>query len=172
MAMSTSPTLFELPFLALYIGLLLRLAWIDYRCMLLPDNLTYSLLWSGLLYQLFFIPENLATSVLGAICGYLSLWGLYWIYFYWRKCEGIGYGDMKLLAALGAWHGWQSLGWILFTASSMGLFAVLISKLLRKKTISLTTTPLPFGPYLAIAGGLAGWIYSSYPLFNELNFLL
>lgn len=172
MAMFTSSSLFELLFLAIYIGLLLQLAWIDYRCMLLPDNLTYSLLWSGLLYQVFFIPEHLATSILGAICGYLSLWGLHWIYFYWRKYEGIGYGDMKLLAALGAWHGWQSLGWILFTASSTGLFSMLITKLLRKKKISLTTTPLPFGPYLAIAGGSAGWICSIFPLFKELNFLL
>jgi prepilin signal peptidase PulO-like enzyme (type II secretory pathway) len=168
--MPTSPL--ALLFICLYIGLLLRLSWIDYQCMQLPDNLNYPLLWSGLLYQICLSPPQLADAVLGAIAGYLCLWALYWIYYFWRKNEGIGYGDMKLLAALGAWHGWQSLGWIMLAAATAGLLSVLFAKLLLSKRISLTTTPLPFGPNLAIAGGSIGWIYSSFPQLRELNFLL
>lgn len=159
-------------FIILYIGILLRLTWIDYRCMLLPDNLTYPLLWSGLLYQICLAPEHLTVSVLGAMGGYLSLWALYWVYYFWRKCEGIGYGDMKLLAALGAWHGWQSLGWITLAAASSGLASVLIAKLIFNKSFSTTTTPLPFGPNLAIAGGSVGWICSSFPQLSDVSSLL
>lgn len=170
--MFISSPLVVLLFIALHIGLLLRLAWIDYRCMLLPDRLTYPLLWSGLLFQICFAPEHLSDCVLGAIIGYLSLWVLYWIYYYWRGCEGMGYGDMKLLAALGAWHGWQSLGWITLAAATSGLLCALIAKWLLRKRLSLATTPLPFGPNLAIAGGSVGWICSSLPQFKELSFLL
>lgn len=159
-------------FIIFYIGILLRLTWIDYRYMLLPDNLTYSLLWSGLLYHICIAPEHLTASVLGAMGGYLSLWALYWIYYFCRKCEGIGYGDMKLLAALGAWHGWQNLGWITLAAASSGLLSVLVANSLFNKRFSLTTTPLPFGPNLAIAGGSVGWICSSFPQLSDLNSLL
>ncbi|RPH24050.1 prepilin peptidase [Buttiauxella warmboldiae] len=159
-------------FIIVHIGLLLRLAWIDYQQMLLPDKLTCPLLWLGLLYQLCFAAEVLADAVLGAIGGYLSLWLLYWLYFFWRRCEGLGYGDMKLFAALGAWHGWQSLQWMMLAAASTALVCALIAKLLFKRSLSLTTTPLPFGPNLAIAGGSVGWIYTSFPQFKNLNFLL
>lgn len=104
--------------------------------------------------------------------GYLSLWVLYWVYFFVRNVEGIGYGDMKLLAALGAWHGWQSLGWIIFAAATSGLVWALVRRVSLKNFASLTTTPLPFGPNLAIAGGSIGWICSSFPQFKELSFLL
>jgi leader peptidase HopD len=167
-----SPFLLALLFIGFYIGILLRLVWIDCRCMQLPDKLTYPLLWSGLLYQICLEPEHLKASVVGAMVGYLSLWALYWIYYFWRKREGIGYGDMKLLAALGAWHGWQSLGWITLAAASSGLISVLVANLLFKRRLSLTTTPLPFGPNLAIAGGSVGWICSSFLQLNDLNSLL
>ncbi|TNV12250.1 prepilin peptidase [Buttiauxella sp. B2] len=167
-----STFLFALFFIGLYIVILLRLAWIDCRHMQLPDNLTYPLIWSGLLYQICLEPEHLKESVLGAVAGYLSLWALYWIYYFWRKREGIGHGDMKLLAALGAWHGWQSLGWITLAAASSGLISVLIANSLFNKRFSLATTPLPFGPNLAIAGGSVGWIYSSFPQFKDLSSLL
>ncbi|RJT20923.1 prepilin peptidase [Buttiauxella izardii] len=170
--MHPSPSLAFILFIGLHILLLIRLAWIDYRLMLLPDRLNYPLLWSGLLFQICFAPEQLSDCVLGAIIGYTSLWLLYWIYYYWRGCEGIGYGDMKLLAALGAWHGWRSLGWITLAAATSGLICALVAKILLKSRLSLTTTPLPFGPNLAIAGGSVGWIYSSFPQLQELNFLL
>ena len=159
-------------FIGLHIGFLLRLAWVDYHCMILPDRLTYPLLWSGLLYQVCFSPDHLLESVEGAMVGYLSLWVLYWVYFFVRNVEGIGYGDMKLLAALGAWHGWQSLGWIIFAAATSGLVWALVRRVSLKNYVSLTTTPLPFGPNLAIAGGSIGWICSSFPQFKEFSFLL
>jgi len=165
-------SLFTWFFIALYIGLLVRLSWIDYRFMLLPDNLTYPLLWSGLLFQICFAPDNLTASVLGAMGGYLSLWVLYWLYYFWRKSEGIGYGDMKLLAALGAWHGWQSIGWITFAATATALIWVLLRKLTQKNDITFSTTPLPFGPNLAIAGGSVGWLCSSFPQVKVLGSIL
>lgn len=170
--MHNSPALPVLLFIALYIGILFRLAWLDFRYLLLPDKLTYPLLWTGLLFHACFVPEQLAGSVFGAIGGYLSLWVLHRIYYLCRKREGIGYGDMKLLAALGAWHGWQSLGWITVSAAIAGLVLAMITKIIHKRDFALTTTPLPFGPNLAIAGGSVGWIYSSFPQFNELSSLL
>ncbi|AYN28591.1 MULTISPECIES: prepilin peptidase [Buttiauxella] len=166
------PSLPAFLFIGLHIGCLLRLAWVDYHCLLLPDRLTYPLLWSGLLYQVCFSTDHLSECVIGAIAGYMILWMLYWIYFLWRKVEGIGHGDMKLLAALGAWHGWQSLGWIIFAAAMTGLIWALITRVYRKNYVLLTTTPLPFGPNLAIAGGSIGWICTSFPQFKELSFLL
>lgn len=148
----------ELVFISIYTGLLLRLSWIDFKHQLLPDNLTYPLLWSGLLYQVCFSPEILTSAVIGAVMGYLSLWMLYWMYWLLRQQEGIGYGDMKLLAALGAWHGWQNLHWILLLAAGSALVFWGMKKIARPELSLLSTTPLPFGPFLAIAGGVTGWL--------------
>lgn len=169
--MITFPSLPVTCFIAVYIGLLLRLSWIDLKQRLLPDALNYALLWSGLLFQVFFNAERLPSAVTGAAAGYLSLWILYWCYFFLRKCEGIGYGDMKLLAALGAWHGWQNLQWIVLIAAICGLATAGIAKIWRVK-FDYFTTPLPFGPCLAVAGGVTGW-FNHYPLqFQQLNWLL
>ncbi|WP_435928800.1 prepilin peptidase [Dryocola sp. BD613] len=151
------PPLPTLAFIAIYVALLLRLSWIDVRQRLLPDHLNYSLLWSGLLFHVTVSPDRLASAVTGAVTGYLSLWSLFWCYFFVRKCEGIGYGDMKLLAALGAWHGWQSLPWLVLIAAVCGLALAGINKVWQTRTGRLITTPLPFGPCLAIAGGVTGW---------------
>ncbi|MCT4703515.1 A24 family peptidase [Enterobacteriaceae bacterium H20N1] len=170
--MTFLPPLPTLIFIFIYIALLLRLSWIDFRERLLPDNLTYPLLWTGLLFHVFISPDSLASAVTGAVAGYLTLWSLYWCYFYLRKREGIGYGDIKLLAALGAWHGWQNLQWIVLIAAGCGLAMAGITKVWRVPSESLFTTPLPFGPCLAIAGGVTGW-FNHYPLqINAFNWPL
>lgn len=131
---------------------LLVLALIDADTFELPDVLTLPLMWLGLLLNTsgMFVP--LHDAVLGAAVGYLSLWAMYWLYLLIRGHEGMGYGDFKLMAALGAWMGWQMLPAIVLLSSlvgaMVGIFMILTERLGWKK-------PLPFGPYLAGAGALA-----------------
>jgi leader peptidase (prepilin peptidase)/N-methyltransferase len=128
---------------------LIALAFIDARTHLLPDSITLPLLWAGLLLNLgnTFVP--LADAVAGAAAGYLFLWLIYWGFRLLRGKEGMGYGDFKLLAALGAWLGWHALPQIVVISavagSVLGVAALIRGKLHRDQ-------PLPFGPYLAIAG--------------------
>ncbi|WP_316677595.1 A24 family peptidase [uncultured Tolumonas sp.] len=131
---------------------LLALTFIDLDKLLLPDQLTLPLLWIGLLLNLSqqFVP--LADAVIGAIAGYMVLWSLYWAFKLLTGKEGMGYGDFKLLAALGAWLGWQSLPLILILSSCVG--AVLGITLIVMKQ-QQQGKPMPFGPYLAIAGWIA-----------------
>ncbi|EPE7491921.1 prepilin peptidase [Cronobacter universalis] len=127
----------------------------DMRDGLLPDSLTCPLLWLGLSYHLFFHPQRLADAVTGALAGYVSLWLFYWAYRWLRGHEGLGYGDLKFLGALGAWHGWQMLGLLLVIASVLGLIAAVLLHHINGKVL-LRKTPLPFGPFLAIAGLVCG----------------
>jgi leader peptidase (prepilin peptidase)/N-methyltransferase len=131
---------------------LLALTVIDADAQLLPDDLTLPLLWAGLLANLWgtFVP--LASAVIGAIAGYLSLWAVYWLFKLIRGKEGMGYGDFKLLAALGAWLGWQVLPLIVLLSSLVG--AVIGVALIAFKGRD-HNVPIPFGPYLAIAGAIA-----------------
>ena len=131
---------------------LLALTVIDADAQLLPDDLTLPLLWAGLLVNLWgtFVP--LASAVIGAIAGYLSLWTIYWVFKLIRGKEGMGYGDFKLLAALGAWLGWQTLPLIVLLSSLVG--AVIGIALIAFKGRD-HNVPIPFGPYLAIAGRIA-----------------
>lgn len=131
---------------------LVALTFIDLDKMLLPDQLTLPLLWGGLLFNLAggFIP--LADAVIGAIAGYLVLWSLYWAFKLLTGKEGMGYGDFKLLAALGAWLGWQALPIVLLLSSLVGAFIGIGLILLRNHH---QNKPIPFGPYLAIAGWIA-----------------
>jgi leader peptidase (prepilin peptidase) / N-methyltransferase len=128
---------------------LIALAFIDLDTHLLPDDLTLPLLWLGLLFNLggTFVP--LADAVIGAMAGYLVLWSVYWLFKLATGKEGMGYGDFKLLAALGAWFGWQALPTILVLAAlaggAVGLFLILFRNHRRD-------VPIPFGPYLAGAG--------------------
>lgn len=137
---------------------LLSLAWIDAETSLLPDRLTLSLLWAGLLVNLnnTFVP--LEHAVLGAAIGYLFLWLLYQIFLRLTQSEGMGFGDFKLVAALGAWLGWMSLPILLVFATALSLVVVLVQRLRGKhKTGNL----IRFGPYLALAGiiGMLGrWL--------------
>ncbi|ODC04879.1 methyltransferase [Terasakiispira papahanaumokuakeensis] len=128
---------------------LLALALIDARTQLLPDALTLPLLWAGLLFQLCFQPWQLSTAVIGAMSGYLSLWSLYWAFRLLTGKEGLGYGDFKLLAALGAWLGWQVLPLLLLWAAAAG---IVIGGLWQWRHPDQRGQHLPFGPYLAGAG--------------------
>ncbi|WDF90084.1 prepilin peptidase [Aeromonas hydrophila] len=131
---------------------LVALTFIDLDKMLLPDQLTLPLLWGGLLFNLAggFVP--LADAVIGAMAGYLVLWSLYWAFKLLTGKEGMGYGDFKLLAALGAWLGWQALPIVLLLSSLVGAFIGIGLILLRNHH---QNKPIPFGPYLAIAGWIA-----------------
>ena len=131
---------------------LIALAMIDLDTQLLPDDMTVPLLWIGLLVNLFGIFSPLADAVIGAIAGYLALWSVYWLFRLATGKEGMGHGDFKLLAALGAWFGWASLPAIVLLSSAVGAavgLAMIAGGRLKREV------PIPFGPYLAGAGLLA-----------------
>ena len=134
-----------------YSAILIALTGIDLRTSLLPDQLTYPLLWIGLMLSVFgvFVPP--VTAILGAVVGYLSLWSVYWLFKLATGKEGMGHGDFKLLAALGAWCGWQGVLPIVLISALVG--AVIGSAWLALRGRD-RASPIPFGPYLA----LAGWI--------------
>ncbi len=128
---------------------LITLAVIDMDTQLLPDDITLPLLWLGLLFNLALGPVPLADAVLGAAGGYLLLWSVYWLFKLATGKEGMGFGDFKLLAALGAWLGWQALPMIILLSSAVGAVLGIVILTLRGQGRS---QPLPFGPYLAAAG--------------------
>lgn len=131
---------------------LIALTCIDLDKMLLPDQLTLPLLWLGLLLNISGHFVSLQDAVLGAAFGYLVLWSLYWSFKLLTGKEGMGYGDFKLLAALGAWLGWQALPLILILSSLVGAIVGISLLLLRRHQQG---NPIPFGPYLAMAGWIA-----------------
>ncbi len=129
---------------------LIAATFIDLDTMLLPDSLTLPLTWFGITLALLQIsPVSLQDSVIGAIAGYLSLWSVYWLFKLVTGKEGMGYGDFKLLAALGAWFGWQYLPMIILLSSFVGVIFGIIQLRLKQQGIDKA---FPFGPYLAIAG--------------------
>ena len=128
---------------------LIALAGIDIDTQLLPDNITLPLLWAGLLFNLVSGAVALSDAVLGAAGGYLLLWSIYWLFKLATGKEGMGFGDFKLLAALGAWLGWQALPVIILLSSIVGAVLGALILTLRGQGRS---QPLPFGPYLAAAG--------------------
>ncbi len=137
---------------------LIALAFIDIDTQLLPDNLTLPLLWLGMLVALLLphlqdarLPVDLRSAVLGAIAGYLSLWLVYHLFRLLTGKEGMGYGDFKLLAALGAWLGWQMLLPIVIAAAGVGAITGIAAIVLRRREAGI---PMAFGPYLAAAGWL------------------
>lgn len=138
-----------LPAYLLVTWTLIALSVIDIDTQLLPDDITLPLLWAGLLFNLFFGTVAIQDAVLGAAFGYLILWSIYWLFKLATGKEGMGYGDFKLLAALGAWLGWQSLPVVILLSSATGAVLGVLILMLRGQGRS---QPLPFGPYLAIAG--------------------
>ncbi|MEY8941367.1 A24 family peptidase [Klebsiella michiganensis] len=134
----------------IFVSVLLLLAAIDAQTQLLPDRLTLPLLWAGLLFNLSDTFAPLAEAVIGAMVGYLSLWSVYWVFRLLTGKEALGYGDFKLLAALGAWLGWQPLPQTLLLASASGLVWTLLQRLVTRRSLE---QPLAFGPWLALAGG-------------------
>ncbi|MDU6926981.1 A24 family peptidase [Franconibacter helveticus] len=138
-------------FITFYHSLSIRLAWIDFKTGLLPDRFTCPLLWGGVIYYLVHNDDFLSASVTGAVTGYFCFWTVYWAFRLWKGYEGLGFGDVKLLAALGAWHGWESLSTIVFLAATGGLITFLVASMIsgRRKIVK---TPQPFGPFLVAAG--------------------
>ena len=134
---------------------LVALAFIDLDTQILPDDLTLPLLWAGLLVNLYGVFVPLTDAVIGAAAGYLSLWTVYWLFHLATGREGIGYGDFKLLAALGAWLGWVMLPVIVLLSSLLGAVVGLMLIGLRRHQ---RDKPIPFGPFLALAG-LAALVY-------------
>ncbi len=131
---------------------LIVLTAIDIDHQLLPDDITLPLLWLGLAFNIFNGFVSLKEAVLGAMIGYLFLWSIYWIYKALTGKEGMGYGDFKLLAALGAWLGWTALPIIILLASITGAILGIAAIVFRGRSHS---TPIPFGPFLALAGWIA-----------------
>lgn len=135
-----------------FLWCLICLTMIDVDHYLLPDSITLPLMWLGVFANLFGTYTTLDSSVIGAIAGYLSLWLVYWGFKLATGKEGMGYGDFKLLAALGAWMGWEYLPLIILLSSAVGaLLGVGAIVLLGRDRAK----PLPFGPYLAVAGFIA-----------------
>lgn len=134
---------------------LITLTWIDFDTQLLPDSITLPLLWLGLLFNLNYGFTDLKSAVVGAIAGYMILWLVYWLFKLIRGKEGMGYGDFKLLAAIGAWFGWQLIPAVILLASTLGaaIGIALISLSQHSKE-----SPIPFGPFLAI-GGIAALFF-------------
>ena len=131
---------------------LLALAFIDADTQLLPDDITLPLLWGGLAANLFGLFVPLASAVIGAMAGYLALWAVYWLFKLIRGKEGMGYGDFKLLAALGAWLGWPMLPQIVLVSSVLGAVGGILMIVLKGRDKAV---PLPYGPWLAAAGAVA-----------------
>ncbi len=130
---------------------LIALTVIDLREMILPDDLTAPLVWIGLGMSTLPVFVGMPESIWGAIAGYLSLWSIYWLFKLVTGREGMGYGDFKLMAALGAWFGWAALPLMLLLSSAVG--AVIGIGLIVFKGRD-KTQPIPFGPYIAGAGWL------------------
>jgi leader peptidase (prepilin peptidase)/N-methyltransferase len=131
---------------------LIALTMIDIDHQLLPDDLTLPLLWLGLLFNLNATYVSLPEAVIGAMGGYLILWGVYQVFKLLTGKEGMGYGDFKLLAALGAWMGWQALPLIILLSSLVGAIIGIALMVIKRRGKDI---PIPFGPYLAMAGWIA-----------------
>lgn len=134
---------------------LITLTFIDFDTQLLPDDITLPLLWLGLLFNLIGGFVDLKSAVLSAIAGYLILWSVYWLFKIVTKKEGMGYGDFKLLAAIGAWFGWQLIPAVILLSSILGTVIGVSLILFRGKTGG---TAIPFGPFLAL-GGIAALFF-------------
>lgn len=125
---------------------------IDFDHQLLPDDITLPFLWIGILINLAGLFATIQASIIGAVAGYLSLWCVYWAFKLLTGKEGMGYGDFKLLAVIGAWLGWQALPGIILLSSAVGALVGISLIVIKGRDKNI---PIPFGPYLAAAG----WIY-------------
>lgn len=131
---------------------LIALTFIDLDTQLLPDSITLPLVWAGLAVNLGGLFTTLSSAVIGAIAGYLALWSVYWLFKLATGKEGMGYGDFKLLAAIGAWLGWQTLPLVVLLSSLVGAVVGIVLILAGRHSRGV---PIPFGPYLACAGLIA-----------------
>lgn len=131
---------------------LLAMSLIDADQQILPDALVLPLLWLGLILNSFGLFTSLPDALWGAVIGYMSLWSIFWLFKLVTGKEGMGYGDFKLLALLGAWGGWQVLPLTILLSSVVGAVLGVIILRLQRNSYS---NPIPFGPYLAVAGWIA-----------------
>jgi len=134
---------------------LITLTFIDFDTQLLPDDITLPLLWLGLLFNLNHGFTDLKTAVIGAMIGYLILWSVYWLFKIVTGKEGMGYGDFKLLGAIGAWFGWQIIPAVILLSSVIGAVVGIAMIAFRGKSGG---TAIPFGPFLAL-GGIAALFF-------------
>jgi leader peptidase (prepilin peptidase)/N-methyltransferase len=139
----------------IFVFALIALTFIDFDTQLLPDDITLPLLWLGLLFNLNGGLTDLKSAVLGAIFGYLILWSVYWLFKLVTGKEGMGYGDFKLLGAIGAWFGWQLLPAVILLSSVVGAVIGIGMIMFKGKTGG---TAIPFGPFLAL-GGIAALFF-------------
>ncbi|MBN9289157.1 MAG: prepilin peptidase [Gammaproteobacteria bacterium 39-13] len=130
---------------------LFTLSVIDWEHQILPDDITFPLLWLGLIFNIQHVFTDITSAVIGAIAGYLFLWSVYWLFKLFTGKEGMGYGDFKLLAMLGAWLGWSALLKIVLISSFLGAGLGITLILLKRHS---KEQPIPFGPFLA----LGGWV--------------
>ena len=142
-------------FAFIFIFALITLTFIDFDTQLLPDDITLPLLWIGLLFNLNGGFTDLKSAVIGAMLGYLILWSVYWLFKLVTGKEGMGYGDFKLLGAIGAWFGWQLLPAVILLSSVAGAL-IGIGLIVFKGTGR--STAIPFGPFLAL-GGIAALFF-------------
>jgi leader peptidase (prepilin peptidase)/N-methyltransferase len=131
---------------------MIALGFIDLDTFYLPDDLTLPLLWAGLLFNLWGGFTDLTSAVIGATAGYLVLWLVFWIFKIATGKEGMGYGDFKLLASIGAWLGWKMLPLVILLSSFVGAIVGILLIVLARRGRNV---PIPFGPYLAMAGLVA-----------------
>lgn len=136
----------------LLVWALVALSAIDFDTQLLPDSITLPLLWLGLAFNLRGVYADLPAAVVGTMAGYLALWSVFWLFKLATGKEGMGYGDFKLLAALGAWLGWQMLPAIILLSSVVGAIVGISLIVVARHGRNI---PIPFGPYLAAAGVIA-----------------
>jgi leader peptidase (prepilin peptidase) / N-methyltransferase len=142
-------------FAFIYVFALVTLTFIDFDTQLLPDDITLPLMWLGLIFNISNGFTDLKSAVLGAIFGYLILWSVYWLFKLVTGKEGMGYGDFKLLGAIGAWFGWQLLPAVILLSSVVGAVIGIGMIMFRGKT---GNTAIPFGPFLAL-GGIAALFF-------------
>ncbi|BEU22699.1 A24 family peptidase [Paraburkholderia caribensis] len=143
---------------------LLAMSAIDIDTHLLPDSMTLPLLWAGLIVNFNTVFASLHDAVIGAIAGYLALWCVHWVFKIVRGVEGMGYGDFKLLAALGAWLGWAALPQIILIAAVTGAVVGLVATWIGRMRFE---EPLPFGPFLAAGGAVT--LFVGTPLYMALG---
>jgi leader peptidase (prepilin peptidase)/N-methyltransferase len=136
----------------LFCWALIAATFIDFDTQLLPDDITLPLLWLGLLFNIGGTFTPLSSAVIGAVSGYLALWSVYWVFKLATGKEGMGYGDFKLLAAIGAWLGWKMLPAVILISSAVGAVVGIALIVLARHGRHV---PIPFGPYLAAAGVIA-----------------
>jgi leader peptidase (prepilin peptidase)/N-methyltransferase len=154
-------------FAIVFIWALIVLTFIDFDTQLLPDDITLPLLWLGLLLNLNGVFTSLPNAVIGAVVGYLTLWSVYWAFKLTTGKEGMGFGDFKLLAAIGAWFGWTMLPLVILLSSLVGAVVGITLIVFTKHGRNI---PIPFGPYLA-GGGLIALFWGQTLTQNYLQLL-